>query len=64
MDYTTDENGEHTFTKVILAEASSKVQYKFRLGLGDWWVLDENAATATDDAGNRNNIAEVPSIAE
>lgn len=64
MDYTTEEGGEHAFTTAILAEAGSKVQYKFRLGLGDWWVLNEDAPTVTDNAGNRNNVAEVPSIAE
>ncbi|KAL9073031.1 MAG: hypothetical protein Q9157_004904 [Trypethelium eluteriae] len=31
-------------------------QYKFRLGPGDWWVLDENASTVHDDNGNENNI--------
>ncbi|KAI9659503.1 MAG: hypothetical protein M1821_001761 [Bathelium mastoideum] len=31
-------------------------QYKFRLGPGDWWVLDENAPTVNDGNGNENNL--------
>lgn len=64
MDYTTDEDGEHTFKKVITAAAGSKVQYKFRVGLGDWWVLNEDAPTAMDAGGFLNNVAEVPTSAE
>lgn len=60
MDFTTDEDGEHTFKKDIQAYAGSKVQYKFRVGLGDWWVLNEDAPTAKDAAGIFNNVAEVP----
>lgn len=63
MDFTTDEDGEHTFKKDILAYAGSKVQYKFRVGLGDWWVLNEAAPTAVDSAGIPNNVAEVPANA-
>jgi hypothetical protein len=64
MDYTTDEDGEHTFKKDIEAYAGSSVQYKFRVGLGDWWVLNENAPTATDSAGFLNNVAEVPAATD
>jgi hypothetical protein len=60
MDFTTDEDGGHTFKKDIPAYAGSKVQYKFRVGLGDWWVLNEAAPTAVDSAGILNNVAEVP----
>ncbi|EHY57964.1 hypothetical protein HRR83_009453 [Exophiala dermatitidis] len=34
-------------------------QYKFRLGPGDWWVLDESTPTANDGAGNINNVLAV-----
>ncbi|OCT44122.1 hypothetical protein CLCR_00694 [Cladophialophora carrionii] len=34
-------------------------QYKFRLGPGDWWVLDESAQKATDELGNVNNVLSV-----
>ncbi|RKU40280.1 hypothetical protein DL546_000218 [Coniochaeta pulveracea] len=64
MDYTTDEDGEHTFKKDIEAYAGSSVQYKFRVGLGDWWVLNEDAPTATDSAGFLNNVAEVPAVTD
>ncbi|KAI0999058.1 hypothetical protein K3495_g9136 [Podosphaera aphanis] len=31
-------------------------QYKFRIGEGQWWVLNEDEPTVTDDMGNRNNL--------
>jgi hypothetical protein len=43
MEYSTEEDGEHTFRKEIRMEPESKAQYKFRLGPGDWWALDESA---------------------
>ncbi|KAK2605133.1 hypothetical protein N8I77_007999 [Diaporthe amygdali] len=64
MDYTTDEDGKITFSKKFDVEPDSKIQYKFRVGPGDWWVLDESAPTVTDDAGNRNNLIEAPSAEE
>lgn len=45
MDYTTDEDGKITFSKKFDVEPDSKIQYKFRVGPGDWWVLDESAPT-------------------
>lgn len=50
------ETGELLFYKEFDDVEEGEYQYKFRLGQGDWWVLDETAETATDDAGNRNNI--------
>lgn len=34
---------EYRFYKTIEAEESKELQYKFRIGHGDWWVLDETA---------------------
>lgn len=53
------EAGEFLFYKEFDDVEEGEYQYKFRLGLGDWWVLDETAETATDDAGNKNNIITV-----
>ncbi|KAH0840973.1 hypothetical protein FOPE_06471 [Fonsecaea pedrosoi] len=39
--------------------APGDYQYKFRLGPGDWWVLDESSPTANDDQGNVNNVVSV-----
>lgn len=47
MEYTVAENGEHHFHKEILAEEGGNFQYKFRLGTGDWWALNESAPTGT-----------------
>lgn len=44
MDYTT-KDGENHFFKEVHVNAGSKHQYKFRLGPGDWWVLNEDAPT-------------------
>lgn len=50
------EAGEFLFYKEFNGVEEGEYQYKFRLGSGDWWVLDETAETATDDAGNKNNV--------
>lgn len=45
MDYAPGEDGEPTFSKTFQVEPDSKIQYKFRVGDGDWWVLNEDAPT-------------------
>lgn len=62
MEYTVSEDGVYTFTKTLQVEPESKIVYKFRVGEGDWWLLNEDAPTVTDDAGNRNNILEAPKV--
>ncbi|KAF6828607.1 hypothetical protein CMUS01_08513 [Colletotrichum musicola] len=64
MQFTTDDAGEHTFYKDVEVPPGSQIQYKFRVGPGDWWVLNEDAATVTDDAGNRNNLLTAPATQE
>ena len=59
MDHTTREDGEHYFQKEIYADSGSTIQYKFRIGNGDWWVLDDHTPTMTDIAGNVNHVLEV-----
>ncbi|TKA77413.1 hypothetical protein B0A49_03495 [Cryomyces minteri] len=49
-------DGELEFSKSFENVDEGEYQYKFRLGPGDWWVLDETAETVTDNAGNRNNL--------
>lgn len=63
MEYTTEANNEHQFHKNIIVNEGGRYQYKYRLGVGDWWVLNEDLPTVTDDGGNRNNLLEAP-IAE
>ncbi|OLN93895.1 hypothetical protein CCHL11_03402 [Colletotrichum chlorophyti] len=64
MQFTTEEDGEHTFYKTVEVSPGSQFQYKFRVGVGDWWVLNEDAATVTDDSGNRNNLLTAPESQE
>lgn len=47
MDVTDD--GEHgrKFTKQLEVEEGKEYQYKFRLGDGNWWELDESGPTGT-----------------
>ncbi|XXG96602.1 hypothetical protein Hte_002890 [Hypoxylon texense] len=59
MDVQIDQHGGHLFTKTVMVEDGSEIQYKFRIGLGDWWALDDSADTVTDNWGNVNNILRV-----
>ena len=45
MQYTTDENNEHDFFKEVYVEQGKEYQYKFRIGLGEWWILNEDSPT-------------------
>jgi hypothetical protein len=46
MEYKTNpDTGEHQFYKEVLVEQGGEFQYKFRIGTGDWWVLNEEAPT-------------------
>ena len=45
MQYTTTEGNEHEFQKELQVEEGQVYQYKFRIGNGDWWMLNEESAT-------------------
>lgn len=66
MDSQKNDAGEYHFTKSFAAE-EGEYQYKFRLGPGDWWALNESAPVVDDGAGNKNNLmvvkAQVPAQA-
>lgn len=47
MEYTTDAGGEHSFRKTVLVEEGKEYQYKFRIGTGDWWALNEDVPVGT-----------------
>jgi len=64
MEYDVGKDGEHTFRKQVSVAPGTKIQYKFRVAHGDWWVLDEDAPTTTDDLGNRNNVLDAPGAKE
>jgi hypothetical protein len=40
-----DGGGEVTFSKTCALKPGVDLQYKFRVGTGDWWVLDEGRPT-------------------
>jgi hypothetical protein len=43
MQYAVDEQNEHQFHKEVEVEEGKEYQYKFRIGEGDWWVLNEDS---------------------
>ena len=45
MEFTTDKNSEHQFHKEVQVGEGAEYQYKFRIGTGDWWALNEQAPT-------------------
>lgn len=54
MQHILDEHNEHQFHKTVEIEEGKEYQYKFRIGNGDWWVLDEDSEIgmlASNDAG-------------
>lgn len=59
MDVAIDQLGGYLFTKQVMVDDGTEIQYKFRIGSGDWWALDESADIATDESGNTNNILRV-----
>ncbi|KAI1144491.1 hypothetical protein F5Y05DRAFT_407881 [Hypoxylon sp. FL0543] len=56
MDVSVDQSGDQVFTKRVLVDNGSEIQYKFRIGSGNWWALDDSADTVLDGRGNTNNI--------
>lgn len=47
MEHTVNGENEYEFHKDVQAEEGKEYQYKFRVGQGDWWVLNEDAPTGT-----------------
>jgi hypothetical protein len=45
MLYTTNEDTEYEFYKEVRVEEGHEYQYKFRVGEGDWWLLNEDSPT-------------------
>ncbi|KAM7204135.1 hypothetical protein V8F33_001770 [Rhypophila sp. PSN 637] len=55
MESLTDANCGYVFVKRIRGEPGTKIQYKFRIGEGNWWVWDDDKPTVKDMDGNVNN---------
>ncbi|KAK4147019.1 uncharacterized protein C8A04DRAFT_25214 [Dichotomopilus funicola] len=64
MEHIPRDDGEYNFKKEVCGEPGSTIQYKFRIGTGDWWVLKEDEPTVTDDSGNTNHVLEVGVLKE
>ncbi|KAK4149254.1 hypothetical protein C8A00DRAFT_38146 [Chaetomidium leptoderma] len=59
MDHVALEDGEFEFKKEVHGKPGSKIEYKFRIGNGNWWVLNDHGPTVTDSSGNTNHVLEV-----
>ncbi|KAI1110285.1 hypothetical protein F5Y14DRAFT_369110 [Nemania sp. NC0429] len=60
MDASVDQHGDCIFTRQVMVDECSEIQYKFRHASGDWWALDPDADTATDANGNVNSLLHSP----
>lgn len=47
MEYTAHGDNEYEYHKDVQLEEGVEYQYKFRIGEGDWWILNEDAPTGT-----------------
>jgi hypothetical protein len=45
MDVLIDDYGAYHFKQVISVEEGTEFEYKFRIGHGNWWVLDDHIET-------------------
>lgn len=45
MLYTKNETDEYEFHKEVQVAEGDEYQYKFRIGEGDWWILNEDSPT-------------------
>ncbi|KAK1073073.1 hypothetical protein LTR12_013138 [Friedmanniomyces endolithicus] len=61
MDHEILADGENGFSKTFMAD-EGEYQYKFRLGPGEWWALDDTKPTLDDGAGNKNNVMVVKPV--
>ncbi|EMC99062.1 hypothetical protein BAUCODRAFT_389627 [Baudoinia panamericana UAMH 10762] len=58
MEQEKKDDGEYRFSQTFAAE-EGEYQYKFRLGPGDWWALDDTKPSVDDGMGNKNNLLTV-----
>lgn len=45
MEHSPIGDNEYEFKKEVEVEEGKEFQYKFRIGEGDWWTLEENSPT-------------------
>jgi len=43
MQHTINEHNEYGYHKEVEVEEGKEYQYKFRIGDGDWWMLNEDS---------------------
>ncbi|KAI3343511.1 hypothetical protein F4824DRAFT_507352 [Ustulina deusta] len=60
MNASVDQHGDYIFTKQVMVDECSEIRYKFRHASGDWWALDPDTDTVTDDHGNVNSLLYSP----
>ena len=63
MECSADKDGQMTFSKTCVLKPGEDVQYKFRVGTGNWWVLDESSPTGTQCPVEALDVALILTIA-
>jgi hypothetical protein len=63
MQYLTGKHNEHQYYKHVEVEEGKEYQYKFRLGEGDWWVLNEESPIGTSTSTGRDSPPSSPAHA-
>jgi len=59
MEASVDQHGDFIFTKKIMINEASDIQYKFRNASGDWWALDPDADTSEIFSSNEQYVSGV-----
>ena len=54
MQHTVNDDNEYEYHKDVQVEEGKEYQYKFRVGEGDWWILNEEAPTGKNFHWLRN----------
>jgi hypothetical protein len=57
MQHTIDESNEYEYHKDVQVEDGKDYQYKFRIGEGDWWILNENSPTGTNSTSRAQELS-------
>jgi hypothetical protein len=56
MQHTVVGENEYHYHKDLELEEGSEYQYKFRIGEGDWWTLDEGSQIGMSSRERRNSL--------
>jgi hypothetical protein len=64
MKHEAKADGELEFTKEVSVQEGKQYQYKFRVGDGEWWVLNEQAPIGRCFSIRRTRVTWIVAIGE